>query len=473
MRVVLASLLLVVAPRMGPAQQPAGSILPLDSLLARVATNHPVARQARLLVDQADGVVRGALGAMFDPTLSASWERKGFGGTEYFNYYEAALKVPTPLGIDVKLGLEKTRGQYIAPDRRTPGQGLVSLGLSMPLGQGIITDRRRTDLAAARAKRVAAAGARSELLNALLAEATAAWADWDRAERVLSVAREGQALVAFRATGIRRRVEAGELAAIDTIEVRLEVVRREATLALAEADAVAARERLGTYLWDDRGVPVALDSALRPAETPTVALPSAEWLARELTRALEEHPKVQKARGDADAAAALQRQAAVELFPDLEGEVARLADRAEVGGLSDFPATSGNYKFGVSASSGLLLLKERGKAGEAAAKGRIARLVLADVQRDVAAAVRTAAAAMDGAGRATTWQRDAVALSRRLLDAELSRFEAGESSLFLVNQRERALLDETIKLAEAEAKRVMATAKLATALGYPARLPEP
>ena len=202
-------------------------------------------------------------------------------------------------------------------------------------------------------------------------------------------------------------------------------------------------------------------------------MPSAEWLTREVVRALEEHPKVQKARGDAEAAAAFRRQAAVELFPDIEGEVARLADRADVGGVSDFPATSGNYKFGISASTGLLLLKERGKAGEATAKSRIARLVLADVQRDDAASVRTAAAAMDGAGRATGWQREAVALSRRLLDAEQSRFEAGESSLFLVNQRERALLDETIKLAEAEAKRVMATAKLATALGYPARLPEP
>jgi outer membrane protein TolC len=467
-----ASLLLVALPQPGSAQQGA-AVLALDSLLARVAANHPVARQARLLVDQADGVVRSALGAMFDPTLSASWERKGFGGTEYFNYYEAALKVPTPLGVDVKLGLEKVRGQYIAPDRRTPGQGLVTLGLSMPLGQGIITDRRRTELAAARAKRESAAGARSELLNALLAEATTAWAEWDRAERMLAVAREGQALVAFRATGIRRRVEAGELAAIDTVEVRLEVVRREATLALAEAEAVAARERVGTYVWDDRGLPVPLDSTVRPAESPMEPLPSEEWLARELMRALEEHPKVRKARGDADAAAALQRQAAVELFPDLEGEVARLGDRADVGGLSDFPATAGNYKFGVSASTGLLLLKERGKAGEAAAKGRIARLVLADVQRDVGAAVRTAAAAMDGAGRATVWQREAVTLSRRLLDAELARFEAGESSLFLVNQRERALLDETNKLAEAEAKRVVARAKLATALGYPARLPEP
>ena len=58
-------------------------------------------------------------------------------------------------------------------------------------------------------------------------------------------------------------------------------------------------------------------------------------------------------------------------------------------------------------------------------------------------------------------------------DAEQRRFDAGESSLFLVNQRERGLLYETTKLADAEVKRIASTAKLATALGYPARLPEP
>ena len=88
------------------------------------------------------------------------------------------------------------------------------------------------------------------------------------------------------------------------------------------------------------------------------------------------------------------------------------------------------------------------------------------------AEARAAAAGLEGASRAAGWQIEAVALARQLLAAEQRRFDAGESSLFLVNQRERGLLDETTKLADAEVKRVASAAKLATALGYPARLPE-
>ncbi len=455
------------------AAQGGEPVLALDDVRAAVAARHPVAQQARLLVDQADGVVRSALGAMIDPTLSASWERKQFGGSEYYNYAEASLTLPTPLGVDIKLGLERTRGGFIAEDRRTPGTGLVSLGLSLPIGQGIITDRRRADLAAARARREAADGARVGLLNSLLAEATVAWASWARAERLLEIAREGVRLVAVRAGGIRDRIAAGDLAAIDSVEVRLEVVRRQASLALAEAEAVEARERLASYLWDEAGAPRALDPALRPGTAPGGAVRTREWLEGELPLAMERHPAIRKARGDANAASALSRQARAELLPDVEGDIARLADREGTQGLGDFPEASGSYKFGVRGSTGLLLLRERGKAGEAGAKDRIARLVLLDVQRDVVVAARSAAAGMDGAARAATWQREAVVLAARLLEAEQVRFSAGESSLFLVNQRERALLDEMTKLADAEAKRLSAEAKLATALGYPARLPEP
>ncbi|MEI2719158.1 MAG: TolC family protein [Gemmatimonadales bacterium] len=466
----IALMVSLLLPRLAGAQEPT---LPLDSLRAAVAAHHPVARHAQELVRQADGAVLSATGAMFDPQLSVGWERKAFGDREYYNYLDAALKVPTPLGIDIKLGLEKTSGQYFAPDRRTPPSGLLSLGLSMPIGQGIVTDRRRAELGAARAKRDGAAAARDELLNALLLEATSAWAEWYRAERLLAVAREGVALAEMRRGGIVARVARGDLAAIDTIEVRLEVVRRAATLALAEADAIAARARVATYLWDADGRPQSLDDRVLPGDMVHAALPDSAWLARELPRALRDHPKVRKAEGDLGAAAAGRRQAVAELLPDLEGEVARLAERDGVVALSDFPSGAGNYKFGVRASTGLLLMKERGKAGEASAKGRIAELVLADLRRDIAAEAVAAAAAAQGAARAAGWQGEAVALARRLLDAEQRRFDAGESSLFLVNQRERGLLYETTKLADAEVKRIASTAKLATALGYPARLPEP
>ena len=67
-------------------------------------------------------------------------------------------------------------------------------------------------------------------------------------------------------------------------------------------------------------------------------------------------------------------------------------------------------------------------------------------------------------------QERAIRQARYLRDGELRRFEAGESTFFLVNQRDRQLLDEQVKLAGFEAKYAVARAALAVALGEPARL---
>jgi len=64
----------------------------------------------------------------------------------------------------------------------------------------------------------------------------------------------------------------------------------------------------------------------------------------------------------------------------------------------------------------------------------------------------------------------AIQQARFLRDGEFRRFEAGESTFFLVNQRDRQLLDEQVKLAAFEAKYAVARAALAVALGEPARL---
>jgi hypothetical protein len=70
----------------------------VDGILA----NHPVATQARLVADQARSDLRTAWGA-FDPTVTASWDQKTFGGTQYYNYFDAELKIPLPIGADVTL----------------------------------------------------------------------------------------------------------------------------------------------------------------------------------------------------------------------------------------------------------------------------------------------------------------------------------------------------------------------------------
>ena len=65
-------------------------------------------------------------------------------------------------------------------------------------------------------------------------------------------------------------------------------------------------------------------------------------------------------------------------------------------------------------------------------------------------------------------QARAVTQARLLRDAEQRRLDTGESSLLVVNLRERTLLDEQVKLAALDAKRLSTRAALGVAIGAPA-----
>ena len=250
---MIAGVAVLVLASLAPMQRPASDTLTLTAFLAEVRAYHPVARQAELLETRAAAEAQVAVGRLFDPVLSASWDRKQFGGSEYYNYLEADLRIPTPLGVDVTLGLDRTRGTRTAADRYAPEAGTVSLGLSVPLGQGIISDRRRAAAAEARALRDAAVGEGAAARNRLLYEATVAWAEWHAATVVATLTDDGVRLADERLAATRQRVLAGDAAPIDTIEASLEVARRRAAQAFATADLVASREALEAMRWDARG----------------------------------------------------------------------------------------------------------------------------------------------------------------------------------------------------------------------------
>ena len=145
----------------------------VDGILA----NHPVAAQARLVADQARSDLRTAWGA-FDPTVTASWDQKKFGGTQYYNYFDAELKIPLPIGADVTIAFDRTMGRYFNPDRRTAANGTFEAGISIPIGQRIITDERRNALQQARAARAAGDADRTASVNKLLFPAAKDYGVW-------------------------------------------------------------------------------------------------------------------------------------------------------------------------------------------------------------------------------------------------------------------------------------------------------
>lgn len=441
-----------------------------------VRAHHPVARQARLAQRIAGAELLMARGALYDPVATAEWDRKRFEGSLYYDYVVAGVKIPTPFGVEVKLGYERTApdGAYFNPDRRTPASGLLVAGISIPLARGILTDDRRTAVAQAKAMRDVATADRAAMVNKLLFAAVKDYAGWYEAERRRAIADTGVGLAAFRLQAIRQRVLNGDAAAIDTIEAGLELERRRVARAEAAAAARVARLGVSLYLWDEDGEPLdlAADAApsLGPLDAERLDTTQADvWLAQ----ALRFHPDVQKALGKLRAAEAARRLFRQELLPDARLELSAIGDDETTAPFSGWPSTDENYKVGLKAKSALLLMKERGKYDASRFKAQIAGLETELTSRTIRAEVLGAIVDVVAFESILERQREAVRYAGLLRDGEVRRFDAGESTLFLVNARERTLLDEQLKLASFEAKYAGARAALAFALGQPGDLATP
>ncbi len=447
--------------------------LTFDEFYREVASNHPVVQQARLLESIAEGQERQAWGA-FDPTLSARWEGKRFAGTRYYDYRDVSIRIPTPIGVDVTVGYERTEGQYFAADRRTPGDGLITAGISIPIGQRMLIDERRNAVTQARALRDYARGERAAQVNKFLLSAAKVYGQWYEAFRRRQLTIDAVSLADVRLAAVRRRVQQGDAAALDTIEARLELQKRAVQQLEASVDYRNASIVIEGLLWTDRVTPMTLDTLAVPSLQGLEAAPvdSANvraWLATAERR----HPDIVKVVARIRQAESERRLAGQQVWvPSAELTYTPIAARGDgLDGLSDALGSSANGKWDGSFKLPLLALKERGKLTATSGKLDQQRFELALVRRDVAIAVRTAANDLAALDSLLQLQRLAVLQSRMLRDGEQRKFEIGESTLFLVNTRERQLIDEEIKRIALESKYASARAALAVAIGEPARLP--
>ncbi len=456
------------------ASDSTGTPYPYAVFIAQVLADHPIARQADLIAEDVRSQLRSAWGA-FDPTITAMWDQKRFDGTGYYAYSDIALKIPTPIGSDIKVGFERAAGTYINPDRRTPNIGLVTVGMSIPLGQRLITDERRTALAQAQAVRDAGEADRIAILNALVLNAARTYGAWYEAWRRRLIAAEGVELAQFRLNAVIERLNAGELPAVDTLEASLEVQRREVVRQEAEATYFAAQLTLTAFLWDQELRPVELADSVRPAliglEAAELTLSDSESVAQWVSAARAANPSLRKIDANVRFAEADRLLAAQQLIPFAEAGVFALSERGTTPPVFDRATSEDNYKASLEIKSPLLYLKERGKFGSAGAKLDIRRAERDRLQREVENAVRIAANDLNLLASLVSIQQRNLAQTRLLRDAEVERFANGESTLLVVNLRERSVLDEAVKLAQYEARVAAARASLAIAIGDIRALP--
>lgn len=441
------------------------SVLPYAQFQAWVAERHPIARQGALLEARAQARLQQARGG-FDPKLAAGWSVKDYSESDYWDIRGAELKIPTWAGVELKADYAFAEGEYVNAERTVPVDGQFGFGLSVNLLEGLITDRRRTDLRMAQAFGAQASAQREALLVDLFLDAAQAYWDWSFAQARTLLADRFRLLAEQQLEIAIAQFEGGNRAAIDTLEARIRVDKRYAEWIEAQVAEANARWMVSAFLWTEDGFPVALEEDLL-AEQPEVRQPEVPSLATVLEREAglaQNHPILRAATAKWAQQDFERRFKAQQILPRLQGSYQWLTPASPFGeNLQD--RLTADYKFGLELELPLFFRKELGAAREA--RWKLEQLQWEQAQKTVALEVklRQAYNALEGGQRLLDRYRRVAEDSRTLYRAEQTRFAIGESTPFLVNSRENSFLDAQLKYLSTQAKQHVLEAKWFWATG--------
>lgn len=453
-------LILVIVWSLG-FQALAQDTLSYESYIEWVGQLHPVVNQADITIEMGRQELRMARGG-FDPYIYGNLDQKEFNEIGYYNKRDAGLVIPTMAGIELKGRVEQNTGQYLNPQERVPREGLVSIGASVNLGQGLLIDGRRRALRQAEIFRDAAYVDRQIMLNELYLDASEAYWDWAAAHQDVVVMREALELAVIRFEAIKGSFIYGDLPAIDTLEAYTQVLNREYRLQSKEMDYFQRMQALNIYLWNDAGEPMFLGETIVPQ--PLFAPVDLSYDITDLRVNLQNHPRLQRIDFDLANLDLDRRWRMNQLLPvaQLHYNYLTPTNGIEPGNHVFF---ENNYKFGATIRTPLFLRRERGALGlvrsriDFTLRDRDMRFV------NLRARLETEVNNVETLHNQFRVFSENVVGLQRLLEGEQTRFELGESSLFLINAREVSRIEAELILNDVIARRNIAYSRLLFAAG--------
>lgn len=418
-------------------------VMSFQSYMDIVKNHHPVVYQATYLPETGDMAIRAARGA-FDPVLMAQYDAKQFQNTPYYSILESGLVIPTRAGIKLHGGYEQMDGTYLNPENNVPPDGLVYAGVTLPIGRDLLIDRRRLELQKAKIFAQAQLWEQELQLNELFLDAGTAYWEWYVAYHIMKIYEEAYKLADERRRFVIRSFELGDLPAIDTTEASIQVQNLEVNLRESQISFYNAGFFLETYLWIDGNIHLGLDSLSIPEEQAQFTnLPIDPNLKMLQASMLRKHPQMEQMRLELQKLNVDIRFLKNRLLPQMDLKYNILNEQIGINPLAG--ANPNNFKFGVKFSMPVLLRRERGELRQTTI---ISKQVALDSSLLFATLQYHSNAKMnewENTYELTETYRNVVANHLVMLEGERAKFEAGESSIFMVNTREVAYINAQIK----------------------------
>lgn len=428
------------------SQSEAFQTLSLEDFIRVVLANHPVIKQADLLSENALQEVRLAKGA-FDPKISASWDRKNFKDTEYFNIFNASMTVPTWFPIDPKLSVDRNRGVFLSPENTIPeGDDFrqVTLGVSLPVGRGLLIDARRAAVKQARIFVEKTEAERLEMVNKALLESLKAFWEWHLAYGQFQLIEQSLDISQDIYERIKLDYQFGEAAVIDTVQAAITFQNRATDYQAAQITFRRASLQLSNFLWGINEEPIELKSDVIPDMSMTG--PQVMDLETLLEDAISIHPKLRQLSLKMDGLSVAEQLAKENLKPRVDLNYNLINAPISPEGAFTSIDLSNDYKFGIGFEFPLFLRKERAKLKQT-------RIKMADVgyenlvtRQQILNAIQANYFELTNGQTMVDLLEQTVENYERLLEAELLNLELGQSDLFRINFQQDKLLEAQLKL---------------------------
>lgn len=447
----------------GFAEKDSLTKLEYEVFLEMVRVHHPLALRANIQVDIAKAKVQKARGA-FDPYAFAGMSEKFFDGQSYYKLADAGFKIPTWYGLEFKAGIEQNSGVFLNPEQSVPQGGLGYAGVSMNLGKGLFIDQRRATLRQSKIGAQTSLAERRVLLNTLLYEAGSAYWDWFKAYNELQVYTEGLALARQRFVATKRAAILGDRPYIDTLESSIQVQNRRLSLQKAQLDVKNTRAKLGIYLWIDGKVPLEIAEDTRPPLMGSIRARKLDpAVYAQLDSLSENHPLLRQYKFKIEGLGVERQLKKEQLKPNLNVSYTPLSEPINnnpLGGLS-----LNNYTWVVGFNMPIFLRKERGDLAITNFKLKESLLELRSKNAEISYKAIASLNTWDVTNSQAVLYQRTVRDYQGLLRGERQKFDAGESSVFLVNLRELGYINAQVKLIELLAKNYKAELGARYALG--------
>jgi outer membrane protein TolC len=286
---------------------------------------------------------------------------------------------------------------------------------------------------------LADANQRFEQNNTLRAAAMQYW-NWAEFTEQLSVAEEVLAISIQRAEFIGARARRGEVAPLDSIEAAQEVERRRGDVYRARRAVEQANIEAAVFFWTETGLPRPL--AQSPERLPPPPrLDSLQALA-DRERALALRPEMQRLDFQ-------QQSLSLDLALAREGQKPFIEAKTQ---WLYYPqiGTADNFKLGFDFAMPALFRTATAQSELFTISLERNRLQIQQIARFINADIDNAISALQRAAERLEAAQNEVRYARIMEEGERKRFLAGETTLLIVNLRERNAVEARMRLLAAQ-----------------------